>query len=166
MLKSIASQGISPLSAYWAKKSNTLNVDELSTIELIDYFKSVTKTQEQEHKGFEAHESEQSYTWPWKTLCALRKELDSLTGLATIALDGCNGDELLVEFTKDKVTVATIWDTPEINCKEFNREEWADRLLELITGREPHIWRQVFLFKATQTTESPWYSSVSISLLK
>jgi len=176
MLKSIASQGIVPLFTHWANTNpmapgNSVDPGEwANTAHLVEYTKSVAKTTRLEAIEFQAVDCvEQSYTWPWKTLLNIRKELDSLTGLAHISLDGHDGDDLLVEFTGEKVTVATILGTPEISCREMSREEWTDQLLELITGREPETYGKVFGLRkesVDKMKQPVWLSIITIYLLK
>jgi hypothetical protein len=173
MLQSIASQGIVPLFAHWTGlQTKPLGPDPgewADTSYLVDYIKTTNNLTEIDRIQYEAAESKESYTWPWTTLLELRRNLDSLSGLVEISLDGCDGDVLLAEFTQNRVTVATIWGTPEIRCQEFDRQEWTDHLLELIIGREPASYGQVFNLTKEEVDEMKgpvWFSVVTIMALK
>ncbi len=174
MLKSIIDQGIVPLFTHWVNRTDSpgQNGDPgewANTSNLIDYVEFVLKIAPLQRTEFEAIESKESYTWPWKRLQELRSELDSITGLVRISLDGYDGDELLVEFTHDRVVVATIWGTSKLRCEELDRDEWTDRLLELITGRERQTYGKVLLLDKHQVEKMKgpvWFSSVTIFRLK
>lgn len=161
MLKSIAGEGIVPVFSYWAthldQYSGYTPGGWASTDVLADYVRSVTKTQEVFGMEFRAGISGGIYTWSKETLSRLREELEGLDGLIYLAISGFSNERLLVEFTDDKVTIATIEEYPKINCLELDRQMWIDEVVEMLITGKTFKWMKLVIYN-TEIEDSRFFT--------
>ena len=155
MLSSLAEKGIRPLGSYLSEKLQWrfCQAELTADSNACSYVQETLKVTP--HKA---------YTYSGERMKFLQKRLERLEGLAQINLiNEIYEHDLSVEFRGDKITILTVWSTPEIRSHQFDRKEWTDALLATTETSDPQFYGKIALLTEEELKHPQFRKGISFS---
>ncbi len=167
LLSDIAKRGLVPLFEFWVQKYETERPlaerpakEWASSKVLSKYVQSIIPQAELKKKEIMMPEQD-VYRFDWNTISLLHTALEEASGVVYISFTElkCQGQAqektLIVHFMdKERVTVMTICEKPEIRCEEFERAVWTRTVMEGIINQDPKAFARANLLHPREFNES------------